>query len=89
MANGRVVGRFEAVLGLVGIIALVVTYSLITHWNPLPDAGAWLAKAGSFSDPAPVWKVTVGNQPSNGSEASDTVVVGTQGERRGVPVRQR
>jgi outer membrane protein assembly factor BamB len=79
VANGRVIGRFEAVLGLVGITALVVTYSLITHWNPLPDAGAWLTKAGSFSDPAPVWKVTVGNQPAGGGEASDAVVVGTRG----------
>jgi hypothetical protein len=80
VANGRVIGRFEAILGLVGLLALVVTYSLITKWNPLPAAGAWLAKAGTgFSEPAAVWKVTVGNQPTDGTLASDAIVIGSQG----------
>jgi hypothetical protein len=79
VANGRVVGRFEALLGLVGLLALVVTYSLITKWNPLPAAGAWLAKAGTFSDPAPAWKVTVGNQPTDGTLASGAIVIGSRG----------
>src|SRR5215469_2261731 len=78
VANGRAIGRFEAMLGLVGILALVVTYSLITHWNPLPNAGTWLTKAGTFSDPAPVWKVTVGNQPTDGTPASDAVVIASR-----------
>lgn len=79
MANGRAFGRFEAVLGLVGLIALAVTYSLLTHWNPLPQAGAWLQKIGTFSEPAPTWKVTVGNTPSSAVVASDAVVVMARG----------
>jgi hypothetical protein len=79
VANGRAVGRFEAVLGLVGIIALVVTYSLITHWNPLPAAGSWLEKVRTFSEPAPVWKVTVGDQPSGAVVASDAVILSSRG----------
>lgn len=79
MANGRAFGRFEAVLGLVGLLALAVTYSLITHWNPLPQAGAWLQKVTTFSEPAPAWKVTVGNTPSSAVVASDAVVVSARG----------
>ena len=43
MAQGRLVGRIEAFLGLIGIIALVVTYSILTGWNPLPKVQSWLA----------------------------------------------
>jgi outer membrane protein assembly factor BamB len=79
VANGRAIGRFEAVLGLVGLIALAVTYSLVTHWNPLPQAGAWLEKVRTFSTPAPVWKVTVGDQPSGAVVASDAVILSSRG----------
>jgi outer membrane protein assembly factor BamB len=79
VANGRAVGRFEAVLGLIGIIALVVTYSLITGWNPLPAAGNWLDKVRSFSEPAATWKVTVGDQPSNAVVGSNAVIIGARG----------
>jgi outer membrane protein assembly factor BamB len=79
VANGRAVGRFEAVLGLVGLLALGVTYALITHWNPLPQAGAWLEKVHTFSEPAPVWKVTVGDQPSGAVVASDAVILSSRG----------
>jgi outer membrane protein assembly factor BamB len=79
VANGRAFGRFEAVLGLVGLIALAVTYSLITHWNPLPQANAWLQKVTTFSEPAPTWKVTVGNTPSGAVVASDAVVLSARG----------
>ena len=41
MAKGKAVGRFEAVLGLVGLLALGVTAVLITGWNPLPQVQDW------------------------------------------------
>src|SRR5262245_21936724 len=77
--NRRSFGRFEAVLGFVGLVALVVTYSLITGWNPLPQATAWLQKVRTFSEPAPTWKVTVGDTPSGAVVASDAVILSSRG----------
>ena len=43
MAANRAFARVQAVFGLLGVIALVVTYAIITGWNPLPGWGNWLA----------------------------------------------
>ena len=63
MANGRAIGRFEAALGVVGLLALGVTYSVATHRNPLPAVQGWLDRSQTLAEPAPAWTVRTGDQP--------------------------
>lgn len=72
---GRAIRRLENVLGVVGIIALVITYSLITGWNPLPGFLDWLGRAGAVSSPETVWKVRIGTKPDHAVVAGRAVVV--------------
>src|SRR5437764_1098946 len=64
MANGRAIGRFEAALGVVGLLALGVTYSITTGWNPLPGVQNWLNRSQTLAEPAPAWTVRTGDQPT-------------------------
>jgi hypothetical protein len=81
MANGgRAFGRFEAALGVVGIAALVTSYSLITGWNPmksarLPQFWSWVSSPHSLSTPATAWIKRAGGQPSSASVTGNTVLV--------------
>jgi outer membrane protein assembly factor BamB len=81
MAQGRLVGRIEAFLGLIGIIALVVTYSIVTGWNPLPKVQSWLAgvTATTLSKPAPLWIVRSGDQPDTATVLPNAIVVTAEG----------
>lgn len=81
MAQGRLVGRIEAFLGLIGIIALVVTYSILTGWNPLPKVQSWLAGVTSttLSKPAPAWVVRSGDQPDTATVLPNAIVVTAEG----------
>jgi outer membrane protein assembly factor BamB len=63
VANGKAIGRFEAALGVVGVLALVTTYVLITGWNPVPGFLDWLARTGSLSQPETLWKSRLGGRP--------------------------
>jgi outer membrane protein assembly factor BamB len=72
---GRVARRLENVLGVVGVIALVITYSLITGWNPVPGILDWLARAGSVSNPEPAWRARLGTKPEHAIVAGPAVVV--------------
>ena len=53
MANGRDIGRFEAALGVVGLLALSVTYVVATGRNPLPAVQNWLNRSQTLAQPAP------------------------------------
>jgi len=81
MATGRTVGRFEALLGLVGIIALVVAYGLVTGWNPLPGFAAWLRNATTttLSNPHTPWVERAGDEPSFAAVTQEVIVVGGGG----------
>jgi outer membrane protein assembly factor BamB len=81
MARSGTVGRLQAFLGLVGIAALVVTYSLLTGWNPLPRMQNWLQRATStsLSKPAPPWTVRAGDQPDWASVLPGVIVVSADG----------
>lgn len=70
VANGRAIGRFEALLGVVGLAALFVAYSVATGWKPLPKVADWLDRHRTLAEPAPAWTARVGDQPSG------TVVLG-------------
>jgi outer membrane protein assembly factor BamB len=81
VARGRAVGRFEAALGLIGLIALGATYFLVSGKNPLPQMGTavqgWLAHAGSLSTPEPAWRVRLDDQPKSGTVVGSAVVFAT------------
>jgi hypothetical protein len=74
MAKGRAIGQFEAMLGVFGLLALVVAYSIVTGWNPLPRLQGWLDRTRTLAEPAPAWTVTASDEPS-GAVAVGTAVV--------------
>src|SRR5439155_9638870 len=75
MAGGKAFGRFEAALGVVGLVALGAAYVMVTGWNPLPAIQDWLQRSRLMSEPAPIWAVTVGDRPSSAVVARGVVVV--------------
>jgi outer membrane protein assembly factor BamB len=87
MANGRAIGRFEAALGVVGLVALGVTYSITTGWNPMPTVQGWLDRSQTLAEPAPAWTVRTGDQPSWAVVAGGVAVVSTGGEVSGYDAR--
>lgn len=87
MARGKAVGRFEAALGLIGVVALAVTVSVITGWNPLPRVQKgvedWLARTGSIAEPPAKWVKRVGGQPTAAVVAGSAVIVTMRGTIEG------
>ena len=79
MANRRAFGRFEATLGVVGVLALGLTYSIATGWNPLPAVQSWLDRSQTLAEPSPAWTVRTGDQPSWAVVAGSVAVVGAGG----------
>jgi hypothetical protein len=86
VAKGKAVGRFEAALGIVGVLALGTTAILITGWNPLPEVQAWFERSGKLAEPEAIWVERVGGQPSAAVVAGSTVIVTMRGtiEARGL-----
>jgi hypothetical protein len=78
MAKGRAIGQFEAMLGVVGLLALGVAYSIVTGWNPLPKLQGWLDRTRTLAEPAPAWTVTASGEPT-GAVVAGTAVVITSG----------
>jgi outer membrane protein assembly factor BamB len=79
VASGKAVGRFEAALGVIGVLALATTYILITGWNPLPQMQDWLKRTGQLSTPEASWVQRVGGQPSAAVVAGASVIVTMRG----------
>lgn len=75
MADGRAAGRLEAALGVVGILALGISYALLTGWNPVPGFLDWLHRLGSLSRPEPAWDVRSAERPEYAVIAGSTVIV--------------
>jgi len=75
MAKGKAFGRFEAALGVVGLLALGAAYAMVTGWNPLPALQDWLVHSRLMSEPEPTWAVTVADQPASAVVAGGVVVV--------------
>lgn len=77
-------GRFQAGLGIFGILALLVTVSLALQWNPLPEIAEVLARyRGKLTEPAPQWTVKAGGPPENGAVVGDRVIVASDGIAEG------
>jgi outer membrane protein assembly factor BamB len=85
MAKGRAIGRFEATLGLVGVVALIVTYSIITGWNPLPSWANWLKDqtVRTLATPAPTWVIRAGDEPTSAAVFDRVIVVSSEGSVEG------
>jgi len=85
MAKGRAIGRFEAVLGLIGVLALVVTYSVITGWNPLPSWANWIEEqtVRTLASPPTAWTARVGDEPQAAAVFDRVIVVTAEGSVEG------
>jgi outer membrane protein assembly factor BamB len=77
VAKGRAIGRFEAAIGLIGLIALGVTLSITLQWNPWPMINTWLQQTLSVSSPTTPWRVRMVGKPLTASiaDGGQTVVV--------------
>lgn len=83
--------RVQMGFGLFGVLAVVVTVSLVMRWNPLPEIGGLLSQAGDqlsrfqgkLTDPAPQWTVRAGGPPDTGAVLGDRVVIGSDGIAEG------
>jgi outer membrane protein assembly factor BamB len=75
VARGGTGAKVKSVLALLGLLAIPVTYGLVTGWNPLPG---WLDRLNALhalSQPAPAWTVRVDDQPTAAVVSGGTVVV--------------
>ena len=75
VAQGRAIGRFEAALGVVGVLTLVTSYLLITGQNPGPAVLDWFDRLGALSSPAPAWETRLGGRPEYAVVSGRVVVV--------------
>jgi len=95
VAQGRAIGRFEAALGVVGVLTLATSYILITGQNPGPAVLDWLDRLGALSSPAPAWETRLGGRPDYAISANGVVVligrgaVDVRDSRTGDPVWAR
>ncbi len=83
----------KTLLALIGLLAIPVTYGLVTGWNPLPGLGDKVsagldAKLGgnhTLADPAAAWTVRIGDTPTWAASAGGVMIIGSRGgvEARG------
>jgi hypothetical protein len=77
---GKAVGRFEAAIGVIGILALVTTIALTTGWSPGTAFMGWLDRVTSLSKPAPTWQLRIGGRPTSaGFTDGGQVIVSSPG----------
>lgn len=71
--------RFERILGVLGVLAIVITISLVTPWHPMQGLGAALGdllhRAGQISRPHTDWVQRVPQMPTGAVSAGSSVVV--------------
>ena len=81
MAKGRASGRISRVFGLIGLLAVVATYSIVTGWNPLPGWANWVENVTvrKLSTPGTAWTVRAGDEPESATVLSRAIVVSTEG----------
>jgi hypothetical protein len=81
---GKAVGRFEAAIGVIGILALATTLIITTGVNPLVSIMDWLDRVTSVSSPAPAWNQRMAGRPSHaGITNSAQVIVTSRGRVEG------
>jgi hypothetical protein len=81
MAKGKAFGRINRVFGLIGLIAIVVTYSIITGWNPLPGWANWVQNVTvrKLATPGTAWTVRAGDEPRSATVLNRAIIVSTEG----------
>lgn len=80
VAKGSAIGRLEATLGVVGLLALATTYFLITGWNPVPGFADWLERSQSLAEPETSWSVRLKARPEYAVVAGNTAIMLMRGE---------
>jgi outer membrane protein assembly factor BamB len=75
VAKGRAIGRFEAAIGLIGLIALGVTLAITLQWNPWPAIDAWLQQTMAVTSPSTPWRVRLVVKPLTGAIADGGQVI--------------
>jgi outer membrane protein assembly factor BamB len=75
VAKGRAIGRFEAAIGLIGLIALGVTLSITLQWNPWPAVDSWLQQTLAVSSPSTPWRVRMVGKPLTAAIADSGQVI--------------
>jgi hypothetical protein len=73
-------GKVQTFVGFAGVVALAVSASLVTGFNPLPYADdafgkIWSKVRGKLATPAPRWSERVDGPPVAAAVTSDRVVV--------------
>jgi outer membrane protein assembly factor BamB len=75
--------RVKSFLALLGLIAIPVTYGLVTGWNPLPgisdQISNWLNRPRVLSQPAPTWVIRPADQPSSAAGTGGVVLLAEPG----------
>lgn len=71
--------RFEQLLGVIGVLALLITWSLVSGWNPIPGLLEKVGKVGGLARPEASWVERVGGQPSAAVVADRAVIVTMRG----------
>jgi hypothetical protein len=79
VAQGRAIGRFEAALGVVGVLTLATSYVLITGQNPGPAVLSWFDRLGALSSPPPAWETRLGGRPDYAVFTDRVLVVFSRG----------
>jgi outer membrane protein assembly factor BamB len=76
------VRRTRNTFAFIGLLALVITYLMVTGKNPLPAAGnaitGLLARTGSLSKPEAAWSGRLGDQPTAVTVVGRAVVFSTR-----------
>jgi outer membrane protein assembly factor BamB len=81
VAKGTLFRRINLTLGLIGVVAIFVTYGVITGWNPLPGWANWVENVTirKLSTPATTWTARSGNEPDAAAVLPTAIVVASDG----------
>lgn len=81
MAKTSMFGRVNRVFGVIGLLAIVVTYAIITGWNPLPGWANWLENVSvrKLATPGTAWTVRSGDEPTSATVLTRAIIVSTEG----------
>jgi outer membrane protein assembly factor BamB len=81
MAKGSAGRSIGVALALIGGISLVVAYSLVTGWNPLPKVENWVKDrtVRELSRPPTAWTARAGDAPRSAAVFDRVIVVTNEG----------
>lgn len=75
MAGGRAVGRFQALLGFAGLIAVLWAGAVLFGYDPAGAVRGWYENLSGLADPKPRWTDSVGDPPDSVAVLDSAVIV--------------